>query len=159
MNQPSWIDRPTPNLGKRKLKPTLIVLHHTGGHLAGDLATLTSKASRVSADFLIDIDGTIYKLNPQLTQYVTWHAGVSEYKGRKNCNSFSFGIELSHIPGNVWPDAQVKACAEVCRWLVSKFGPLDITSHREVARPVGRKSDPENFPWVRFSKHFHRVNQ
>jgi N-acetylmuramoyl-L-alanine amidase len=159
MNPPSWVDHPTPNLGKRRLKPTLIVLHHTGGRLLGDLATLTSKAARVSADFLIAQNGDIYKLNPQLSEYVTWHAGVSEYKGRKNCNGFSFGIEMTHMPGEIWPDAQVRACAVLCRWLESKFGKLDITSHYAVALPKGRKTDPENFPWVRFSKHYHSVNQ
>ena len=157
MPQPSWIDKPTPNLGKRRLKPTLIVLHHTGGSLVGDLTTLTSKAAKVSADFLISQSGQIYKLNPQLSEYVTWHAGVSEYKGRKNCNGFSFGIEMTHRVGDVWSDSQVRACADLCRWLREKFGNLDITSHAEVALPKGRKTDPENFPWVRFSKHYHSV--
>lgn len=157
----TWTDYETPNLGKRKLRPTLIVLHHTGGHLAGDLATLTGK-KKVSSDFVVAKDGRIFKLNPQLRQFVTWHAGVSAWKGRKNCNDFSFGIEQEHMPGEVWPDVQIKATAELCAWLITTFPTLKlenhcIQSHAAVALPHGRKVDPENYPWEQFSeyvKHF-----
>ncbi len=159
MQQPTWIDHPTPNLGKRKLKPTLIVLHHSGGHIQGDLATLCG-TKKVSADFEVAKDGTIYKLNPQLTQYVTWHAGVSAWNGRQNCNSFSFGIEQEHMPGDAWTDAQIQSVAKLCAWLIVTFPTLVlangcIQSHAAVALPKGRKDDPENFPWDKFSTLVH----
>jgi N-acetylmuramoyl-L-alanine amidase len=150
MEQPKWIEKPTPNLGKRKLKPTLIVLHHTGGSLAGDLATLTNPATKVSADFLVAKNGAIYKLNPQLTQYITWHAGESEWKGKQNCNNYSFGIEMEHRLDESWTDKQVKACAELCKWLRNRYGYMNIVSHADIARPRGRKIDPECFAWERF---------
>jgi len=156
MEQPVWVDRPTANLSKRRRKISLIVLHHTGGTMPGDLAWLTSKASHVSADFLVCKDETIYKLNPQLRELQTWHAGVSEWRGRKNCNGYSVGIEQEHRPGDVWTDAQVEACAKLCGWLVQRFDlDLDafcIQSHAAVAVPHGRKTDPENFPWTRFGE-------
>ena len=47
---------------------------------------------QVSAHFLIERDGAV-------TQFVScleraWHAGVSCFNGRDNCNDFSLGIEL-----------------------------------------------------------------
>ena len=47
---------------------------------------------RVSAHFFIERDG-------QISQFVSclqraWHAGVSSFAGRDNCNDFSLGIEL-----------------------------------------------------------------
>ena len=159
MEQPTFIDHPTPsrNMGKRKYVPTLIVLHHTGGHLAGDLATLCSETGKkVSADFEIAKNGDIYKLNPQLGQNYTFHAGVSAWNGRKDCNKFSFGIEQEHIPGEVWTDAQVESAALLCAWLIKRYG-LDLSkgciqSHAAVATPKGRKTDPEKFPWDKFGK-------
>lgn len=155
MEQPVWReDHVAKNLSKRTRKPKLIVLHHTGGHLAGDLATLCSKASKVSADFEIARDGTIYKLNPQLSLHWTWQAGVSEWDGKKNINPISFGIEQEHMPGETWPDAQIEATAKVCAFLCDKFEiPREhIYSHAHVARPIGRKTDPEHFPWTAFKK-------
>lgn len=141
------------NLSARKKDPILIVLHHTGGHLTGDLATLCAKGGKkVSADFEIARDGTIFKLNPQLSTNYTWQAGVSEWHGRKNVNPFSFGVEQEHMPGDSWPEAQIEATAEVCAYLCIRFGidRLNIASHATVARPVGRKVDPENYPWRMF---------
>ena len=121
----------------------------------GDLATLCAKATKVSADFEIARDGTIYKLNPQLSQWWTWQAGVSEWNGKRNINNISFGIEQEHIPGQDWPAAQVKATAKVCAFLCDKFEiPREhIASHADVARPVGRKNDPEHFPWADFREY------
>lgn len=157
MEQPKWIDHPTParNMNKRKLKPTLIVLHHSGGHLAGDLATLCKETGKkVSADFEIAKNGTIYKLNPQLRQNYTFHAGISAWNGRQNCNGFSFGIEQEHIPGDEWTDLQIASAAKLCAWLVLNFGlslaDHCIQSHAAVALPHGRKDDPENYPWDKF---------
>jgi len=156
MEQPTFIDRPTPNLGKRKLVPTLIVLHHSGGSVEGDVYWLTNPASKVSADFEVAKNGDIYKMNPQLGQNITWHAGVSAWNGRKNCNGFSFGIEQEHRIGEVWTDKQIESVARLCAWLIERYG-LDLSkgciqSHAAVALPHGRKTDPENFPWDKFSK-------
>lgn len=159
MTQPTWTERRAANLSKRRKKIALIVLHHTGGSMPGDLNWLTSKESRISADFLVTKAGLIYKLNPQLSVYQTWHAGKSAWNGRKNCNDFSIGIEQEHRPGEAWTDAQLHACAKLCAWLVERFGlkleDHPIQSHAAVALPPGRKSDPENFPWTTFSNLLH----
>lgn len=107
----------------------------------------------MSADFYIDRSGRIYKLNPQLSEFYTWHAGVSSWRGRNNCNPFSLGIEMEHRVGEGWPEAQVAACAHLAAWLVERYD-LDlrngcIQSHRAIA-PT-RKTDPESFHWTEFS--------
>ena len=40
----------------------------------------------------IDREGLLTQLEP--LDRAAWHAGVSEFKGRDNCNEFSIGIEL-----------------------------------------------------------------
>jgi len=163
VSMPQWVDRATPNLSKRVKDIRLIVLHHTGGRLPGCLNWLTSKKSRVSADFIVSQTGLIYKLNPQLNLYYTWHAGVSLWKRLlevvRGVNKISIGIEEEHVPGDAWPAAQVAATAHLCAWLIDR-DPRDqldlaqhpIQSHRAVAYPPGRKTDPENFPWANFSR-------
>lgn len=64
VQQPTFNDKPAANLSKRKKDPQVIVLHHSGGKADGDLRWLTKACSKVSADFYIAKDGTIYKLNP-----------------------------------------------------------------------------------------------
>ena len=152
MRQPPWIEHSTPNVSPRTRLPEAIILHHTGGHEAGDLATLCSPAAAVSADFYITKSGKLYKLNPDLTRLRCWHAGVAELDGHTDVNNRSIGIEMEHVPGDVWTAAQVDMCGWLCAWLVEegKVSSHHIYSHASVARPVGRKTDPERFPWGTF---------
>lgn len=150
MNPPKWIEKPTTKHSPRKYMPNLIVLHHTAGDLAGDLHTLVDAPKKVSADYLVAQDGTIFKINPQLTQYYTWHAGKSEWKGKKDLNRFSIGIEMEHKMGEAWTQAQIDATAKLCGWLQARFGIKEIVGHRDIS--PGRKIDPENFPWTQFRK-------
>ncbi len=159
--QPKWWDLPTPNTSKRKRNIGLIVLHHSGGTKEGDLSWLRDSKSRVSADFYIDKTGRIYKLNPQLTQLCTWHAGKSFWNGITGVNEVSIGIEMEHKPGETWTDAQVKSCADLCAWLLDRYDlDLDdhlIQGHAAVAVPKGRKTDPESFPWISFGKEVRKI--
>lgn len=154
MLHPDWLLLRTPNLSPRKKKISLIVLHHTGGAVHGAVSWLCNPASRVSADFVISRFGKVWKLNPDVHGLYSWHAGVSIWHLLKDVNKFSIGIELEHIPGEDWPAAQVAAAGELCAWLMKVFS-LDVNnrviqSHRAVAWPFGRKSDPEGFPWSDF---------
>jgi N-acetylmuramoyl-L-alanine amidase len=84
----------SPNKGGA-LAPTLLVIHYTGSpSFEGAQRTLCDgkAANRVSAHVLIGEDGRVVQLVP-FTR-VAWHAGVSEWRGRKGCNAFSVGIEL-----------------------------------------------------------------
>lgn len=82
----------SPNYGG-VIKPKFLVIHYTAGSSKeGAVNWFARKASRVSAHFVIDIDGSI-------TQMVSlnrkaFHAGRSRWKGYRGLNSHSIGIEV-----------------------------------------------------------------
>lgn len=105
---------------------------------------------QVSAHFLIDRSGTV-------TQYVplalrAWHAGVSQWEGRDNCNDYSVGIELEGTDTMPFTDAQYQALAGLTRVLQQQFPaitPARIVGHSDIA--PARKTDPgPHFDWARF---------
>ncbi len=155
VRQPPWRELVTKYLSRRVLPVRWIILHATEGHEPGDLPTLLGQTKKkVSADFYVTRDGRIFKLNPQLTQYYTWHAGASLWQKIWSVNPVSIGIEQEHVTGQDWPEVQVGATAHLCAWVLQRFklnledGP--IQSHRAVAWLRGRKSDPKDFPWGKF---------
>jgi AmpD protein len=102
---------------------------------------------RVSAHVLIKRDGT-------LTQYVpftdrAWHAGESQYCGRRACNDFSVGIELEGSDDVPYEQAQYAALAALVRALRSAYPSLcnaEVVGHSDIA--PGRKTDPgPAFDW------------
>ena len=101
----------------------------------------------VSAHFLVDRAG-------QLRQYVAtedraWHAGASEWKGRSRCNDFSVGIELEGADDVPFAEPQYDVLAALTKALFTRYGPLDLAGHSDVA--PGRKWDPGPwFDWDRF---------
>lgn len=106
-------------------------------------------AATVSAHLLIDRTGRI-------TQYVpfdkrAWHAGPSEFNGRRNCNDFSIGIELEGADNIAYEQAQYRVLADVVRALRQAWPGLDedaIRGHCHIA--PGRKTDPgPAFEWGR----------
>lgn len=152
---PKWAELLTRNLSPRRKRIQGIVLHHSGGSERGDLPTLLGETkAKVSADFYVNKPGTLYKLNPQLSLYYTWHAGVSLWRGLWDVNKITIGVEIEHRPGEPWTDEQIATTAHLCAWVVDRYklklddGP--ITSHRAVAWVRGRKTDPEGFPWAKF---------
>lgn len=105
---------------------------------------------RVSAHLLIRRDG-------ELIQFVcfderAWHAGVSEFEGRDNCNDFSIGIELEGTDELPYTDAQYRALSAVTAALLEAYpglGPERIVGHSDIA--PGRKTDPgPAFDWRRY---------
>jgi len=89
--------KPTPNLGGALIKPTLLVMHYTASQNAkGAISWLCNKNAKASAHLVIDENGVVTQLAP--FNRVAWHAGVSKWKSKSNCNGFSIGIELSN-PG------------------------------------------------------------
>ena len=107
---------------------------------------------QVSSHFLIDRRGV-------LTQFVScneraWHAGVSEWAGRCNCNDFSIGIELEGTDTLAYSDAQYQGLAELVRGLRRALPTLArgaIVGHSDIA--TGRKTDPgPAFDWMRLRR-------
>ena len=104
----------------------------------------------VSAHFLIERDGS-------LVQFVAshdraWHAGVSSWGGRDNCNDFSIGIELEGTDRQPYEDAQYAALVDLVLRLRQRHRGLAggaIVGHSDIA--PGRKTDPgPAFDWQRF---------
>ncbi|WP_395698781.1 1,6-anhydro-N-acetylmuramyl-L-alanine amidase AmpD [Aquabacterium sp.] len=99
---------------------------------------------QVSAHFVIRRDGA-------LVQYVSterraWHAGVSQWRGRDNCNDFSIGIELEGLEGGRFEAAQYRALARLMRALKRRHPISQVAGHEHVA--PGRKRDPgAGFEW------------
>lgn len=101
---------------------------------------------QVSAHFYIRRDG-------QLWQFVScgeraWHAGVSSYRGRENCNNDSIGIELEGIEGGPFEEAQYESLVSLCAALAQRYPIRHMAGHEHVA--PGRKRDPgAGFDWPR----------
>ena len=104
-------------------------------------------AMRVSSHFLIRRDG-------ELVQYVpcelrAWHAGASTWRGRERCNDFSIGVELEGADDVPFAEPQYDVLASLTRALLTRYGPLDIAGHSDIA--PARKTDPGPFfDWPRY---------
>lgn len=155
MSQFLEVERLTPNRSSSSNERKGVVLHHTGGAFDGAVSWLTSRESKASAHVVIAKNGTRARLAPD--EVITWHAGNSAWKGRNGCNAFMLGVEFELTPedvrlGHLLSDAQIESCLE---WLAPRMTLYnwtvdDITDHRTVALPRGRKADlsPANFDLV-----------
>ncbi|MBS1718639.1 MAG: N-acetylmuramoyl-L-alanine amidase [Armatimonadetes bacterium] len=144
-----WIQ--SPNFGKRPATAEVdtIVIHSTViPTLEATVAAFTRTSSQVSSHYVIGKDGHIVQCVSSFAR--AWHAGVSEDPtGRKNVNDFSVGIELVNLNDgkDPYPTAQVTALRYLILSLKRRFEFGQITSHANIARPLGRKTDPLGFPW------------
>ena len=148
--------RPSPNHEDRRGQPvSMLVLHYTGMESGLEAVDwLANPASKVSAHYTIDEDGTVYIQVPEDRR--AWHAGVSSWRGVTDVNSASIGLELAN-PGHEFgyrpfPEAQMEALIELARGIVGRH-PIparNIVGHSDVA--PGRKQDPgELFDWKRLA--------
>ena len=98
----------------------------------------------VSAHFLVRRDG-------RLRQFVTcdmraWHAGVSSWRGRDNCNDWSIGIELEGLEGQPFDAPQYTALVRLLGAIARRYPVRELVGHEHVA--PGRKQDPgPGFDW------------
>ena len=114
-------------------------------------------------DFYKEIDGLkvsshiLIKRTGEIIQFVpfnkrAWHAGISTYKGRDNCNDFSIGIELEGSEDDIFEDIQYEKLSQITSLLMQEYTDINkenIKGHSDVA--PGRKTDPGNlFDWDRY---------
>ncbi len=147
------IHRPSPNCGKRPdgAAIDMLILHYTGMASAeAALARMCDAESRVSAHYMIDDDGAIYRLVDEASR--AWHAGISAWRGAVDINDRSIGIELvnsGHEFGyRPFPAPQMTALADLCREILARhpIPPANVLGHSDVA--PSRKQDPgELFDW------------
>ena len=102
---------------------------------------------KVSSHILIKRDGSIIQFVP--FNMKAWHAGVSNYKGREDCNEFSIGIELEGTDETSYTDVQYDTLIKMTIEIMALYPGIkkdDIVGHSDIA--PGRKTDPgESFDW------------
>lgn len=158
---------PSPNADARPedTPPELVVLHNIslppgkfGGHYIEQLFTNCLKPDehpyfeeihqlKVSAHALIHRNG-------QITQFVpfdkrAWHAGVSCYGDKQQCNDFSIGIELEGTDDIPYEAVQYRQLADMIKALRKCYTTIAddaVTGHCDIA--PDRKTDPgPAFDW------------
>ena len=153
------IPAPSPNFDARRSPPDMAILHYTGMRTGEEaLARLRDPAAKVSAHYVVEEDGRVFSLVAEERR--AWHAGVSFWKGERDCNARSIGIEIVN-PGHefgyrAFPDAQIEAVIELLDEMRSRWEISDdrVIAHSDVA--PDRKEDPgELFPWKRLAEAGH----
>lgn len=154
------IRKSSPHCERRKsdMRPLYIVLHYTAvpAQLADSFfmgECENGAGQRVSAHYMVSEGGAV-------TQYVdeelrAWHAGLSYWRGERDMNSASIGVELVHeghaAEGTVpkpYPAEQMEALVTLCRDIMARWDiPAGhVIGHSDIA--PGRKIDPgEFFDW------------
>ena len=150
-------EAPSPNWDERALPVTIAVLHYTEMPSTADsLARLTDPEAKVSAHYLISEEGEVVRLVDEDKR--AWHAGTSYWRGLRDINSASIGIELQH-PGHglgyrEFDDRQFEALVPLLHRIVQThdIARANVVGHSDVA-PM-RKCDPgELFPWDRLAEY------
>lgn len=163
---------PSPNFGPRPMgcEPDLLVIHNISlppGEYGGDCIEqlFTNcldwdahpyfneiRGTEVSSHLLIRRDGEVVQFVDFLER--AWHAGISSYQGRTDCNDFSIGVELEGTDEDAYTDVQYGILAAVSRALFRQFpamGRSRIAGHSDIA--PGRKTDPgASFNWDKYHK-------
>jgi len=152
---------PSPNCDPRPAasEPELLVVHaislppgHFGGGCIADLFLNRLDTTRhpffarlvglrVSAHLLVRRQG-------EVVQFVAlseraWHAGLSCFEGRADCNDFSIGIELEGDDHTSFEAVQYRVLAGLIRAIAGRYPRITagrIVGHSDIA--PGRKTDP-----------------
>ena len=133
----------------------MLVVHYTGMQSAeAALARLCDPAAKVSAHYLIDEDGKVHRLVAEDKR--AWHAGLAYWRGQRNINARSIGIELVN-PGHEFgyrpfPEPQMTALIALAGDILSRHAipARNVVGHSDVA--PDRKLDPgELFDWPRLA--------
>lgn len=150
------IERPSPNHDARRAERVqMLLLHYTGMRTGEEaLARMCDAAAKVSAHYMIEEDGTVYRLVAEDRR--AWHAGVASWKGVGDINSLSVGIELVN-PGHEFgyrefTEPQMEALVALSGDIVARHNipPAYVLGHSDVAPQ--RKMDPgERFHWARLA--------
>jgi N-acetylmuramoyl-L-alanine amidase len=150
------IDAPSPNFDERDQPISIIVLHYTGMEdAASAIARLRDPESRVSCHYLVCEDGQVLRMVAEEKR--AWHAGQSWWRGIRDVNSASIGIELVN-PGHEFgyrpfAEEQIDALLPLLSDIKERHHITrgNVVGHSDIA-PT-RKQDPgELFPWARLAR-------
>jgi N-acetylmuramoyl-L-alanine amidase len=151
------IDCLSPNFDERDQPVSIVVLHYTGmqdGPSA--IERLRDPAAAVSCHYLIAEDGQVLRMVPEEKR--AWHAGLSWWRGIRNVNSASIGIEIVN-PGHEFgyrpfTPQQMEALLPLLAGIVRRYRipRANVVGHSDVA--PARKQDPgELFDWGLLARH------
>jgi len=147
---------PSPNWNERKCPINMVVLHYTEMKpVETAIERMCDPAAEVSAHYCITEEGEVIRLVSEDKR--AWHAGRSYWRGQKDVNSASIGIELDH-PGHAlgyreFAEAQVEALLPLLDRIVKThdIARANVVAHSDIA--PARKIDPgELFPWDRLAR-------
>ena len=150
-------ERLSPNFNERSLPISMVVIHYTEMKpVETALEKLCDPEAQVSAHYLITEEGKVIRIVPEEKR--AWHAGASYWRGHKDVNSASIGIELDH-PGHgggyrEFSNAQFEALVPLVARIVKEYDipRANVVGHSDVA--PARKIDPgELFPWDRLAEY------
>lgn len=151
--------RPSPNHDERPAGTIIdmLVLHYTGMESAeAAIDRLCDPQAKVSAHYVVHENGHTVQLVAE--EYRAWHAGVAFWRGNRNINARSIGIELVN-PGHefglkAFPEEQMAALETLVLEIIQRH-PIpgrNVVGHSDVA--PRRKEDPgELFDWFRLHKY------
>ena len=130
---------------------TCVVIHATAtSKVDSPKDWLTNPDSKVSAHYLIGLDGKIFQLVDE--KNVAWHSGESTWNGWPNVNKFSIGIELVNANDGKqkYPPQQIMSCASLVAAICKDYtiSPKNVIGHKDIA--PGRKTDPAGFDFDDF---------
>ncbi|MGK0404865.1 MAG: AmpD protein [Oleispira sp.] len=102
---------------------------------------------QVSSHLFIRRDGSVIQFVPFNQR--AWHAGLSHYAGRDNCNDFSIGIEMEGCDDDPYTEDQYTCLQHVAQSLMIAYPQISrdrITGHEFISPK--RKTDPGSaFKW------------
>ena len=152
---------------RKKEKIKFLVFHYTGMKSEKTaFRRLCDEDSKVSCHYFIKKNGSIINLVPD--KYISWHAGISNWKDLKLINKYSIGVEI-HNPGHQhgyknFNKQQINAIKHLSLKLAKKykFKKNNFLGHSDIS--PDRKRDPgEKFPWELLSKYrigaWHSINK
>ncbi|GAA0729551.1 N-acetylmuramoyl-L-alanine amidase [Sphingomonas japonica] len=145
------IETPSPNFDERDAAVSIIVLHYTGMQDAESaIARLRDPEAKVSAHYLIAEDGAVLRMVAEDKR--AWHAGQSYWRGMRNLNAASVGIEIVN-PGHEWgyrpfPEEQIASVVRLVAQIKDRYAITrgNIVGHSDIA-PARKKDPGELFPW------------
>lgn len=115
------------------------------------IARLCDPVAEVSAHYVIARSGDLTQLVSEDAR--AWHAGAGEWRGQKDINSRSIGIELDNRGDHPFPEPQMRALEHLLGGIMSRWSIKvdNIIGHSDMA--PGRKSDPgARFDWNRLAR-------
>jgi N-acetylmuramoyl-L-alanine amidase len=151
------IDCPSPNFDEREQPISILVLHYTGmKDAASAIDRLRDPEAKVSCHYLVAEDGQILRMVPEEKR--AWHAGRSYWRGLRNLNSASIGIEIVN-PGHElgyrpFPEEQMNSVLRLTADIVDRYdiARANVVAHSDIA-PARRQDPGELFDWERLAKY------